>query len=177
MRISKKLRRLRTQLGNPSKAEVARHVGTTGQTIGQIEAGNRAQPAIPTLIGLAKFYRVPLDWLLDDSEEWPPPPTQRAQAVDLVQSILAGEGLAGDLSEPERQLLAAYRSLAEADRRELLGFARGLALGSARAATPSGADTERFREVFEATLREEMDRIDRERSAETPPPRPGAQSA
>lgn len=161
MKIGHKLRRLRIDSGNPSKAEVARRAGTTGQTLGQIEAGNRSQPSIPVLLGLARYYQVPLEWLLDDKADFPPPANMEHEILSIVRDALANAGYLGDLSPQEREILARYRATDESGRGELLGYVRRL---------PIRDDTEAQRDALEASIRSRVDQMDRQTQARSSHP-------
>ena len=116
MKLGQKLRQLRK--GRPY-AEVARAADCSPPTIRQIEGGTRQDPSFRTIARLAKYYEVPLDWLADDSQKWPPPLTPQQKAEDIVRAALTKEGLAGELTAEERKLLAGYRTLSGDGRRSV----------------------------------------------------------
>ena len=67
------------------------------------------------------------DWLLDDSADWPPPATDQQSATELVLRALRREGLAGELTGDERQVLAGFRRLGDRQQGRVLGIIEGLA--------------------------------------------------
>ena len=60
---------------------------------------------------MARYFGVSLEWLADDSQDWPPPASQETQAVDAVKEALTRAGLGGELSADARELLADYLGL------------------------------------------------------------------
>ncbi len=126
MKLRHKLRKLR---GDQPIAEIARAAHCSGPTIADIEAGRTKDPKFSIIAGAAGYFAVPLDWLADDSQPWPPPPSDSQQAVEMVRAALAKEGLAGELDKDERRLLAAWRALSDADRTWILGCITGLDAG------------------------------------------------
>jgi len=68
-----------------------------------------------------------LDWLVDETQDWPPPQTDKQNAAEIVQAALARAGLSGELTADEQRLLSAWRSLIERQQIEILGYISGLA--------------------------------------------------
>lgn len=136
MELADKVRRARA---GRSYAEIARAVGCTPANIRKIEA-EASQPGFVLGVRLAWALNVPADWLADDSADWPPPVSDQARAEGLVRKALTGAGLVGELSEDERDLLAAWRRLSDRRRGELQGLATGWAdTADATSITPAEA--------------------------------------
>lgn len=76
MTLEKKLVRLRKRDGL-SQAEVAEKLDVSRQAVSRWEAGE-ARPSTDNLQALSKLYHVPLDYLLDESEDEPPAPVSAA---------------------------------------------------------------------------------------------------
>lgn len=76
MTLEKKLVRLRKRDGL-SQAEVAEKLDVSRQAVSRWEAGE-ARPSTDNLQALSKLYHVPLDYLLDESEDEPPAPVPAA---------------------------------------------------------------------------------------------------
>lgn len=55
-----------------SQKEIAAAIGLSSSSISQWAQG-RKNPAPHYLDALARALRVPVDWLVDDAREWPPP--------------------------------------------------------------------------------------------------------
>ena len=123
MRLGEKISRLRA--GRPY-AEVARAIGCSAPTVREIESGKTANPRVGLVCGLAGHFGVSLDWLADDDADWPPPESSRDRAAAMVERALSGSGLAGELADEERELLAYFRILPPGDQREVSGYVRGL---------------------------------------------------
>ncbi len=139
MTIGEKLHRLRARAGD-SYAKVGRVVSRSTNAIRDVEAGRTAQPSIQFAAGIARHYGVPLDWLADDAQGWPPPLSEKDKAVELVERALAGGGLAGELTDAERDLLAAFRSMTPEQRSRALGYVIGMRAGGSEAAADLGAE-------------------------------------
>lgn len=73
---------------------------------------------------IARFFGVPLDWLADDSQDWPPPASEDTQILQTVRAALAQHG--GDVTAHERELLVHYRNLSPEHRGRVFGLAVGL---------------------------------------------------
>lgn len=137
--LAEKLRRVRA---GRSYADVAREVGCSPGNIRKIEA-EASRPGFDLGMRLARALGVPAEWLADDEADWPPPASEEGQAVELVRGALTKAGIAGDLTDEERELLAGFRQLAPAQQRELLGYLRGLAAGGSSRGAAMAADLER----------------------------------
>lgn len=122
--FGKKLSQLRA---GQSYATIGRVCGCSGEHVRRLEKG--ANPSIRIGIALAKHFGISLDWLADDSAGWPPPASDQERAEDLVREALTSAGFTGELSDDERDLLAAWRRLGDRRRGELLGLATGWADG------------------------------------------------
>ena len=124
MRVGEKIKKLRIQAG-VSATKLGQAVGRSPTTIIEIEEGGTRDPKLSIVRGIADFLHVSMDWLTDDSADCPPPETNEQQTADLIRNALAGAGLAGEQTDDERELLAAWRRLNDRRRGELLGLARG----------------------------------------------------
>jgi len=128
--LGDKLQRLR---GQRSYNNVARTVECSVNALRDVEAGRTRDPGVQFVMSLARLYDVPLDWLVDNEQDWPPPESDETQAIDLIRSVLARGGLTGELSDDERLFISLLRSL-PADLRQqftdhVLGYAEGLRSG------------------------------------------------
>ena len=121
--IADKLSRLR---GGRNYSEVARGVGYSTNAIRDVEAGRTDNPRIDLVRKLSEFYGVSLEWLADDSQDWPPPPTEKQQLTETLERVLAGAGLAGELNDDERELISGFRGLNGEARGRVLGMIEGL---------------------------------------------------
>ena len=135
MNVTEKLQRLR---GTRSYAEAARAAKCSEPAARDVFQGVTKNPKAYILHGLAQLYGVSLDWLLDDSQDWPPPADDKQRATKLVERALSGAGLAGDLTEDERTLLSKWRSLSPTQRAEVVGYVIGLAAGATSEAALEG---------------------------------------
>lgn len=124
MVLGKKIREMRQQL-NLSARQLASLVGCSPNTIIEIEEGETKAPSVWRIRKIADHLSVPLDWLTDNSADFPPPTSVAQEAASMVEAALTGAGLAGELTDDERELLAAWRRLNDRRRGELLGMARG----------------------------------------------------
>ena len=124
MQLGKKVTRLRGAL---SYAELGRVADCSPPTIRDIEAGIRRDTSVRIVAKLARYFRVSLDWLADDGADWPPPADDRQRAADLVRHALTRGGLADELNEEERELIANFRRLNDRRRGEAVGVLRTLA--------------------------------------------------
>jgi transcriptional regulator with XRE-family HTH domain len=84
-------------------AEFAAALGTSPSAISEMKRGKRGVTS-STARRAAKLMEVSIDWLMDESASWPPPPT-------------AANGLepGGGLTEAERKLVSYARDLCEDD--------------------------------------------------------------
>lgn len=90
-------------------------------------------PGIQIIRGLAELYEVSIDWLFDDSQV-NPPETVADKTAELVSQALAGAGLAGELTDDERQLLSRWRHLNDRQQGRVLGMVEGLGEAAADSA-------------------------------------------
>ncbi|ADG74307.1 transcriptional regulator, XRE family [Cellulomonas flavigena DSM 20109] len=63
-RVTNRIRALRTERGDMTQAELARHLGVTRQTVIAIEQG-RYSPSLETAFQIARALGVPLDEVFD----------------------------------------------------------------------------------------------------------------
>ena len=80
MILDKKLARLRKREGL-SQAEVSEKLDVSRQAVSRWESGE-ARPSTDNLQALCKLYQVPLEYLLNDSEDEPPAPAPEAPAAE-----------------------------------------------------------------------------------------------
>jgi len=123
--LAEKIRRLR---GGRAYAELARAAGCSAPTVRDIATGQRRDPSIRIIAGIAAFLDVSIDWLVDDEQGWPPP-GGRDEASQLVRQALAGAGLIGDVSPEEREFLLRWRALPPELQQRALGYLIGLSGG------------------------------------------------
>ncbi len=108
MTLSEKLTRLR---GGRSYAEAARAADCTPPTVRQIESGERLDPSYRIIAGLARFYGVSVDWLVDDSREWPPAEsTLDDKVVRAVHEALRPMSGLDSLSVDEQKIIEGLRA-------------------------------------------------------------------
>lgn len=71
--FSEKLYALR-EMNHESQADVAYRTGLTQTSISRWERDSKKhQPKPSQMLALARHFRVPLDWLADDTQAFPPP--------------------------------------------------------------------------------------------------------
>ncbi|HZK80618.1 MAG TPA: helix-turn-helix transcriptional regulator [Humisphaera sp.] len=87
MDFQEKLRRRMEELGL-NKARVAAGAGLTDSTISSYFRDRGSVPRIDIGIRIARVVKVPLDWLADDSQEWPPPEADMIAATRLSDTEL-----------------------------------------------------------------------------------------
>lgn len=139
MVIAEKLARLRARRGR-SYVEVGAAARCSGQHVRRIERDGTV-PSVSIALGIARLFGVPLDWLADDAADWPPPAVGERQAVvDVVERALESGGLAGELTDTERDVLSALRSLDPVGRAKAAGYVIGLAAGGSSESAAFGAD-------------------------------------
>jgi len=90
-----------------------------------MEVGDQ-RPRIDLGLKLAHLFGVPLDWLADDGQDWPPPKSDEQSAADIVKQALTNAGLAGELTDEETELLALIRAVGPAQRLLVRGVLMGL---------------------------------------------------
>ncbi len=130
VKLAEKLRMARR---GRSYVEIAHEVGCTPGNIRKIEAES-SQPGFVLGVRLAEALGVPVNWLADDSADWPPPATPQQSAETLVREALTGAGLTGELTPPEREVLRLYRMLEGDNRKKIEGMLLGLAFAGTDAA-------------------------------------------
>ena len=84
--ITEKLTRLTK---GKNKAELARRAGLKPTTISDYIAKEYA-PRSDIALKMARALEVPVDWLIDDAQDWPPPPQQSVSALsteDLAHEL------------------------------------------------------------------------------------------
>ncbi|NLF30063.1 MAG: helix-turn-helix transcriptional regulator [Planctomycetes bacterium] len=144
MELADKVQRLRRGLSN---AELGKAAGCSATNIHSIARAGR-QPSFAVGVRLARALGVPADWLGDDAQDWPPPPSMEDQTAALVRQALESRGMMGELADEERELLSAWRQLGPEGRAELRGYIRGLHSGTQAPETAlSPKDRELLRRV------------------------------
>ncbi len=118
-------------------ATVAKEIGCSEGALRQLESGLIREPRFGQVRAIANHFGVSIDWLADESAEYPPPPTEKQATMAAIERMLAGAGLAGELSEEERDLLVRFRALNDAGKGRMLGLAEGL---NASKASPPDLD-------------------------------------
>lgn len=136
MKLAEKIRRIK---GSRSYADIAREVKCSSENIRKIVDQN-SWPGFALGVRLAKYLGVPIVWLADDSQDWPPPEDKAAEAVEMVRDALAGAGLAGELTARERAILTHYRALADEMKLKAEGYLIGLDHGGTEDAAKFGAE-------------------------------------
>jgi transcriptional regulator with XRE-family HTH domain len=119
MTFAEKLRALK---GDRSHAEIARLFGGSPQGV-QNWASGRSIPRADYGVRLAAALGVPAEWLFDDSQDWPPPPTEDQQ---IVAAVRAAVGDTANLTDYEREIISEARRLGAMARGELRGYLAGL---------------------------------------------------
>ncbi len=145
MELADKVQRLR---GGRSNAELGKAAGCSATTIHNIARAGR-QPSFAVGVRLARALGVAADWLGDDAQDWPPPPSMEDKTAEIVRQALESRGMIGALSDDERALLSAWRQLGPEGRAELRGYLRALRTGAAETPEPklTQEDTELLRRV------------------------------
>ncbi len=123
MHFAQKIRRL---WADQSLAALAREVGIAPSNLNKILSGS--QTRFSTGLKLARVLGVPVDWLGDDDQDWPPPESDTGRASRLVEEALASKGLAGHLTRDESDLLSAFRSMPPDQQQKALYFVLGLSV-------------------------------------------------
>ncbi len=145
MKLGEKIRRLRIDR-NMSARTLAEKAEQSGTTVNNIEDGTTSDPGVCRVHKIASILGVSLDWLVDDSQGWPPPAGPEQQVADMVRKVFDRAGLAGEITDQEREVLAAFRSLDAAGRSEVLGYCRGLSVsrsaGKSETSAPAQAGSE-----------------------------------
>lgn len=105
MDMGHKLRQLR---GNASLREIGSVGGCSPNTVREIEMGLTRDPSAVTIFRLARHYHVPMEWLCDDAQDWPPPASTDERIIQAVREAMAP---AGARNEGEHRLLRLYRTM------------------------------------------------------------------
>jgi len=126
MTLGEKLSRLR---GSRSYAAVAVKAGCSGEHLRRLEQG-QTKPSISLAFRLAREYGVSLDWLADDSRDWPPPQSESDQMMGLIKHSLAKGGILGKLTPDDCEVIAIYRRLDEEGKAYIKGCLTGLSAGA-----------------------------------------------
>lgn len=108
-----------------SVRSLARKIGRTDRTVAVLERGETQDTKVSIVFDIARLFGVPLEWLADDEQDWPPPRSDEQTAADLVKRALAGAGLPGKLDPLEAEILTMIRSLHPAQK----FLAKGMILG------------------------------------------------
>lgn len=126
MKLGEKIRRLR---GDQTRSALAVEVDTSTTSLLHIESGERKTPSVWIIAAIARYFNVPLNWLVDEDADFPPPAEDDKQrAVEIVENALTVGGLGGELSAEEVELIAAVRRFSPEAREKLDGVLVGLAL-------------------------------------------------
>jgi len=136
MDFSEKIKRLRK---GRSPEWVAKQVECSGVSVRRMEIGDQ-EPKIRLGLAMARLFEVSFDWLCDDGADWPPPASDEQQAAEMVREALTGGGLAGELTDEERELLATWRRMAPNRRGHALGYLIGLATSGSLDVAEIGAE-------------------------------------
>lgn len=83
MTYGEKLRRLR---GSVSLCIIGEVVGCSGEHIRRLEQ-NKARPNIVLALSIARYYGVSLDWMADNSQNWPPQKAEMEQVMGMLCKI------------------------------------------------------------------------------------------
>lgn len=70
-----------------NKAKAARKAGLLESTIGSYISKPVSLPPSDIALKISRAIQVPLDWLIDDEQEYPPPPLTAAGAMTTVQLV------------------------------------------------------------------------------------------
>ncbi len=97
-------------------------MGCSTQAVQKWSSG-KSIPRADYGVRLAAALGVPAEWLFDDSQDWPPPPTEDQQIVAAVRAAMGG---AVSLTEAEQEIIAEARRLSPMARGELRGYLAGL---------------------------------------------------
>jgi len=119
MDFAKKLRALK---GDRTDKTLANAMGCSTQAVQKWSSG-KSIPRADYGVRLASALGVPAEWLFDDSQDWPPPPTEDQQIVAAVRAAMGG---AVTLTEYEQEIIAEARRLSPMVRGELRGYLAGL---------------------------------------------------
>ena len=126
--FSEKIRKLRRDK-NVTQKELAEYLGVHAAAVGKYESSQNSYPNVKTLIKLADYFKVSIDYLLKN--ERPIADVQNSTSANnsFVQSnvqannggvvVNNGQDFSGELSE----LIRVYRLLNGKGRNELLNFA------------------------------------------------------
>ena len=122
MRFAEKLAKLTE---NGGKAKLSQKAGLPSTAISDYISKGNVLPRVDKALSLARALAVPLEWLADDAQGWPPPePTSPPSASDLSDRKLMGE-------------VVRRRRLVRMNALESLEIAEGTDWASVRRAIPS----------------------------------------
>ena len=131
MKLPEKIKQCRIAKRLSANA-LGRLSGTTVQTVLDIEGGTTQNPSVWKVRAMADVFLVSMDWLTDDSADYPPP-DDKERLVDFVKEAFDASGM-GTLDESEKRLLNAYRELPAALQSQAAAIVQGMSVGSAGAA-------------------------------------------
>jgi len=132
MQMGEKIQRCRIQ-GHLSRRGLGKAAKISHQSLIDIEADDRANPGVYRIRAIADVLGVSMDWLTDDTADWPPP-SPEVQLMEFVKDAFDRSGLSGGPADvDEQELLAVYRGLPPDRRPEVQSFVRGLLVGVGRA--------------------------------------------
>jgi len=166
MVMGDKIKRARLGMRISARA-LGQAAGCSPTTIGEIEDGVTANPGVWRIRRIAETLGVSMDWLTDDSADWPPPPSTDDRIVQSVREAMARSQSSGRLSDAEHRLIELFRRLDDGGRREVSGYA------AAVAARTSGS--ERSVEEYRSRTEERLAELDgREHPADADNARPSS---
>lgn len=123
----------RRAMAGRSYADIARLMGNKPENVRKWIDGS-TMPLFVAGVQFCLALGIDPAWLADDSQDWPPPETVEDKTAELVGQALAGAGLAGELTDDERQLLSRWRQLNDRQQGRVLGMVEGLGEAAAEAA-------------------------------------------
>ena len=157
--------KLKRAIGGRSYSEIARVVGCSPETIRKI-ADHGSLPRLDRALRICRAVDIPIGWASDPETDWPPPVSEKDMAAELVSQALAGAGLAGELTDDERQLLSRWRQLNDRQQGRVLGMVEGLGESAADAAEEipphERIALDKVRDLVRREL-DKRDKVDRER--------------
>ena len=108
MDLSDKIRRAK---GERNYSEIARAAAPCSPENIRKIVDQGSEPRFKLGCRIARVLGVPAQWLGDDEQDWPPPPDQEQQGLELIRQALAGNGLIDQASDDERKLVTDFRQL------------------------------------------------------------------
>lgn len=71
------------ELRHTSGNQLAQQIGLSPTAVNRLKNGETDDPGVSKLLAIARALDVPLEWLADDTQEWPPPSLERSSASVL----------------------------------------------------------------------------------------------